>query len=169
MKSYRELPAELFTKDGATVFINGYIQNAKEERENEIHKAFAEKILNRAIKDASEYTNIKFVANRIALASKIMGTPNHARTTGGDVKSINGVPQFEFKDTDVPPVNLIHYEDANQQLREHFAERVCVNCIHDADPEVGCCILNAARNGDDFHRVFRIDVKNFSCAAWDRK
>lgn len=57
MKTYKDLPNPLYTKDKEPVFIHGYIIEAKADVAREVNKASAEKILNNAVNLALQFTD----------------------------------------------------------------------------------------------------------------
>ena len=74
------------------------------------------------------------------------------------MKFINNIPQFDERTwIDSHPSKI------NDQLREAFAERVCVKCI-EAVADMG-----TPENAIECMRTGMVERETFSCSAWVKK
>lgn len=81
MKTYKDLPPSLLTKDGAEVFIHGYIDGAMVEAAQNERERMAERILNAAIKESFDLMGNRATIEWLQYAVKVLMEMNGMEET----------------------------------------------------------------------------------------
>lgn len=89
------------------------------------------------------------------------------------MKLVDGVLQFdETEERDnVYSATYIYFGEANQKLREHFAQRTCVNCKYLKRPEteMEADYCNKYSLNFSYPEYEGIDATKFYCQAFEKK
>ena len=90
MKTYKDLPNPIKTESGESIFIQGYILEAQCETSRNMNEAFADKILNHALRFASEFVSSQFIGEWLFKAHKLYGSPQRTTKQAGTTVKTKG-------------------------------------------------------------------------------